>query len=392
MLDSMKRTMVAQAEVVDALRSFIIEMGSSQAGADEPVWESWVAPLGLSSEATQVLVLSLRRLWLLPFADKPTLTDLLLFLHTRLPQIRGRAQASGDSQCRRLCSLFELLVDMALQGNSVFPQNPTHIAQQVQQALETPIRAEPFFDVLLGLLISVDGQSCRSGFNFAQVTDLREIIKYERGRRAGSPEWCWKTKHKYDLFAAQVKNTPEFHEDWRLLSKNFKLDRYRDSQGIIRRSLLVEGNWRKPNLSDLRHEDNRFQVVFDFFCWKWFLYAMQGDEPLVQKLAVTLTPFGTQIFIPGFWSLDPARDINWAKVTRLHRARGTSKQGEKLAGNQKAREQLVKRIVKADQAARQQKLRGQARYDYIKGSAGLVKAVDDAEIRRYLRQGRNSRP
>jgi hypothetical protein len=417
MLDSMKRIVAAQPDALDALRSVIIGTRSSDPGSDEPHWERWVAPLGLSSEATQALVSSLRRLWPLPFADKPTLADLLLFLHTRLPQVRAQAQASGDSQCRRLCSLFELLVGMGLQGNSVFPQNPTHIAQQVQQALETPIRADPFFDVLLGLLISVDGQSYRSGFNFAQVTDLREIIQYERGRRNGSPEWCWKTKHKYDLFAAQVKNTPEFHEDWRLLSKNFELDRYRDSQGIIRRSLLVEGNWRKPsfsnpiavyqfpitsgsvegnwrepNLSDLRHEDNRFQVVFDFFCWKWFLYAMQGDEPLVQKLAVTLTPFGTQIFIPGFWSLDPARDINWAKVTRLHRARGTSKQGEKLAENQKAHKQLVKQIAKANQAAGQQKLRGKARYQYIKKSAGLVEAVDDAEIRRYLRRGRNSRP
>jgi hypothetical protein len=415
MLESMKRSVAAQPDKLDALRSVIVEAGSSASGSDEPDWESWVAPLGLSSEATQALVSSLCRLWLLPFADKPTLADLLLFRYTRLPQVH--AQASSDSQCGRLCSLFELLVDMALQGNSVFPQNPTHLAQQVQQALETPIRTEPFFDVLLGLLISADGQGCRSGFNFARVTDLKEIVQYEHGRRSGSPEWCWKTKYKYDLFAAQVKGTPEFHEDWRLLSKNFKLDRYRDPQGIIRRSLLVEGNWRKPsfadpvkmykfpitsgavegnwrnpNLSDLWHEDNRFQVAFDFFCWKWFLYAMQGDEPLIQKLAVTLTPFGTQIFIPGFWSLDPTRDINWAKVTRLHRARGTVKQGEKLADNQKAHAGLVKRVQMADQAARKQNLRGQARYKHIKQSAGLVEAVDDAEIRRYLRQARNLRP
>jgi hypothetical protein len=51
MLGSMKRTVVAQTEMLDALRSFIIETGSPQAGADEPHWESWVTPLGLSSEA-----------------------------------------------------------------------------------------------------------------------------------------------------------------------------------------------------------------------------------------------------------------------------------------------------------------------------------------------------
>ena len=189
-------------------------------------------------------------------------------------------------------------------------------------------------------------------------------------------------------FAAEVKQTPEFHEDWRLISTNFKLERHRDPQGIIRRSPLVEGNWRKPGFSDLRHEDSRFQVAFDFFCWKWFLYGMQGDEPMVQKLAVTLTPFGTQIFIPGFWSLDPLRDINWAKVARLHRARGIGKQGEKLADNHKAHGELVKRVLLADQAARRGGLAGEPRYAFIKQNTGLAQNTDNAEIRRYLREAR----
>jgi hypothetical protein len=384
----MKRAVARKSQALETFRSVITGACSYESGSGEPRWEQMVVPLGIPPESAQVLGLSLRQLWQLPFADKPALADLLLFRYTTLPQIRERAQASGNLQDLRQCALFELLVDMALQGNSVFPQNPTHIAQQVRQALETSVRKEPFFDVLLDLLISPDGQACRSGFNFAQVTDVKEIVQYEQGRHTGSPEWCWKAKSKYDQFAAEVKRTPEFDEDWLALSRNFKLDHYRDPQGIIRRSPMVEGNWRKASFSDLCSEDSRFQVAFDFFCWKWFLYAMQGDEPMVQKLAVTLTPFGTQIFIPGFWSLDPARDINWNKITRLHRARGIRKQGDKLIENQKARELMLNRIVMADRTARRDGLRGRARYRQIKEAAGLSQETDDAEIRRYLREAR----
>jgi hypothetical protein len=390
MLDAMKHKQAPKTEAFEALQALIAGSSSFRIDVDEPPWEEWVARLGLPAEAAGNLEASLRQLWLLPFADRPALADLLLFRSTQLPQVIQQAEADGEMRRRRLCSLFELMVDMALQGNSVFPQNPTHIAQQVRQALETPIQTDTAFEVLLQLLISPDGRGCRPGFNFPQVTDLGRILEYEHGRRAGSPEWCWRAAHKYDLFAAEVRGTPEFREDWRWLGEAFKLDRFRDPQGIIRRSPLVEGNWRKPNFSDLAHEDTRFQIAFDFFCWKWFLYGMHGDEPMVQKLAVTLTPFGTQIFIPGFWSLDPGRDINWTKVTRLHRARGISKQGTKLADIRQARAQRRKRVAAADQTARRRGLVGEARYQLIKQSAGLVEQTDNAQVRRDLRQAGKS--
>ena len=384
----MKRTKATQSYALESLRLKIVRAAERHPRQEEPAWERCVAPLGLSESARQALITSLRQLWLLPFADTAAMTDLLRFRYTRLPGVQEKAEASGDSKTSKLCSLLEVLVDMALQGNSVFPQNPAHIAQQVQQALETPAQKQGIFDVLLGLLVSADGK-CDAGFNFARVRNLEDIVQYEHRRRSGSPEWCWKAPHKYDLFAAEVKGHEEFNRDWKLLVENFRLGQYRDPQGIIRRSPLVEGNWRRPDFSDLSHEDNRFQIAFDFFCWKWFLYGMQGDEPMAQKLAVTVTPFGTQIFIPGFWSLDPVRDINWAKVTRLHRARGISRQGEKLVENRKAHRKLVGKIHAADRAARRKGLRGEARYAAIKGAAGLSPNTDNSEIRHYLRLGKN---
>ncbi len=383
----MRRTKATRVDDLESLRSRIVQAANGPAPESEPEWEQWITPLGLQDGQRKALASSLRRMWSLPFADTGALADILIFRHTRLPVIQEKARTSGHSQVSRRCSLFELLVDMALQGNSVFPQNPTHLAQQVQQALANPEQPRTNFDVLLALLVSADGK-CQPGFNFPAVKDLEEIVQYERGRRSGSPEWCLKAAHKYDLYAAEVKQNAEFIRDWKLFADRFTLDRYRDQQGIIRRSPLVEGNWRKPTASDMSHEDHRFQVAFDFFCWKWFLYAMRGDEPMAQKLAVTLTPFGTQIFIPGFWSLDPVRDINWAKVTRLHRARGISRQGEKLIENRKAHGELVKKIHAGDKVARRQGLRGEARYAFIKRTAGLSANTDDAEIRHYLRQGR----
>ena len=178
---------------------------------------------------------------------------------------------------------------------------------------------------------------------------------------------------------------PDFLVDWTTLKRLFQVDRCRDSRGIIRRSRLPERNWQRPTHPDLAVTTERFQVAFDLFCWKWFLYGMRADEPLVEKLTYTLTPYGTQIFIPGYWNFDPARDIDWTKVTRLHRARGLAKQGEKLAANRRGRADQLQRLKQADVEAKERKLRGKERYSFLKAKAGLAPVTDDAQVRRMLK-------
>jgi len=148
---------------------------------------------------------------------------------------------------------------------------------------------------------------------------------------------------------------------------------------------LPERNWQRPTHPDLSVTVERFQVAFDLFCWKWFLYGMRDDDPLVEKLTYTLTPYGTQIFIPGYWNFDPARDINWNSVTRLHRARGLDKQGRKLAANRRDRATQVKRLRAADAEAKAQHLRGKTRYEFLKMKSGLALTTDDAQVRRLLK-------
>jgi len=285
-----------------------------------------------------------------------------------------------------MCALFELFTNMALQGNSLSPQNPVHLARQAQLAIESPPTGRDQLGALLDLFVDAASLNPRVGNNTAEVSDLETVVLSEHERREGLAEQAWKAGHKFTEYGRALLENPEFHADWQALKRHFKVARWRDSRGIIRRSRLPERNWQRPTHPDLSVTVERFQVAFDLFCWKWFLYGMRDDDPLLEKLTYTLTPYGTQIFIPGYWNFDPARDINWKRVTRLHRARGLEKQGEKLAANRRAREDQLHRLKAATAEAKKRKLRGEARYSFLKASVGLAHSTDEAQIRRMLRK------
>lgn len=360
----------------------------ARANSDQPDWQAAVASLALPPEKADGLVRALNHLPVLPFGEIEATKDLLIFQYVELPAIREDLKKSADSQGITLCDLFELFTKMILQGFSLFPQNPAQLAQQVQRALLSPLEKRDSLIPLLELLIDPTTGQPAHGLNAVDIADPDFVIQCERERRQGSHEGSWKAPFKFTQFEQSVRDDPRFHSDWETIKRRFPVDSFRDAEGIIRRSKLEEGSWRRPidsNLSDLK---NRFQVVFDFFCWKWFLYAMRGDKPMVQKLACNLTPYGTLIFIPGYWSLDPHRDIIWSRVVRLHRARGIERQGQKLANDKKERASQLKKLLQANRDAQQQKLRGQARYLFLKQQAGFTPETDDAHIRRLLRQAR----
>src|SRR6266516_1767599 len=113
--------------------------------------------------------------------------------------------------------------------------------------------------------------------------------------------------------------------------------------------------------------------------------AEPRDEPLVQKTSYAFTPYGTQIFIPGYWSIDVNRDFNWDEITKLHRARGVPRVGEKLDRNREELLEQAKRARDANREARRKGLRGEKRYAFIKANAGLDERTDDAYLRRLIR-------
>ena len=386
----MRKTSLPDPKAVERLRQLIYSTASFQPHLrqDEPDWQAWVSGCVADPHAAQELVADLQRLWLLPFVDVRAGADLLLFRAVELRARRGAFTRTKDCDGLRLCALFELLVQMTLQGFSIIPQNPLHLAQQVAQALRFSRKQRGHLRPLLDLLTDEKTFQPCTGLNMAEAADIEAIIESEHERREGIMERTWKADFKYHDFAATVRRHPEFLRDWQRLKGAFVIERFTDTDGVIRRSGLEEGGWRRPVFSDLSRVEQSFRVAFDFFCWKWFLYGMRKDEPLVQKLACTLTPFGTQIFIPGYWSFDPKRDLNWPRILRLHRARGVVKQGIKLNSGRLQRQEQLRRLALAAAEAKRRGLRGEARYTLLKQAAGLTERTDDAQVRRMLREAR----
>lgn len=92
---------------------------------------------------------------------------------------------------------------------------------------------------------------------------------------------------------------------------------------------------------------------------------MEHDKPLLQKLTVNLTPHGTMIFIPSWWSLDPKRDLNWSEIKKLHKVRVPSKQGAKLTRNQMEQAAETKKAATLDAQASANGLKGAQRATWI---------------------------
>ena len=359
----------------------------------EPDWKVLTKRLRLNSETEAMLVADLGRVWLLPFVHVESAVDLLLFQYSRLPVLRAEFQRNGDVRGRRLADLFGLLMGMALQASSVFPQNPLHLARLTQQSLETGSIGDDRLEPLLELLVQSDGAGVREGKNTFRLTDADAVVISEYERSLGITEPVWKSPGKFEEYLRDLLRSTEFQTDWATIQKRFPLERLRDGAGILRRSPLPERYWQPPVYPDLRTTRDQFQVCFDVFCWKWFLYGMRNDEPLVDKLSVTFTPFGTQIFVPGYWSLDPARDLDWSRILELHRARSVPKQGPKLAAGRQQRQRELARLREAEKIAKKKGLRGPERYAFLREAAGLPEQTDDRQVRRLLKEvlGRGQR-
>ncbi len=171
------------------------------------------------------------------------------------------------------------------------------------------------------------------------------VADHEFHIQKGSYENLVKTQAKYAQNELAIKNDPELRRQWAGIKAAFDVHAFQDHKGVIRRSMSVERNLRPTFAVNLRRRDEAFQAAFDAFCLRWNLYGMQHDEPLLLKLAVNLTPYGTMIHIPAYWSFDPKRDIRWDAIAKLHRARVPGRQGAALA------EGVAKRIREADETA-----------------------------------------
>ena len=164
----------------------------------------------------------------------------------------------------------------------------------------------------------------------------------------------------------------------------------RNGKRIIRRSVVAERGFR-PDWDLNWHEPGaRFQAVFDVFCHRWNLYGMAGDQPLLLKLTVNLTPHGTMIVIPSWWSLDHTRDLNWPEIKKLHNARVLSKQGAKLTRNQMEQAAEAEKAARLDAEARAKGLKGERRAEWVMKQLRWA-TTDSRKLRRVLSRAKRLR-
>lgn len=111
---------------------------------------------------------------------------------------------------------------------------------------------------------------------------------------------------------------------------------------------------------------------------------MDGDTIQLLKASVVFTPLGTQIFIPGYLSFDPKRDLNFGKITKLHRARGVTRQGKGFSEGRQVTAKMKVLAKKADQEAREKGLKGDKRYAIICLKIGWLDTGDYRQVKRLL--------
>ena len=195
--------------------------------------------------------------------------------------------------------------------------------------------------------------------------------------------------NKQAKFASLQKDAelnPEIQKEWKEIKTQWDVTKFADHKGIIRRSLTGERNLRERFWVDWKNPSDRFQATFNLFCNRWNLYGMERDKPLVMKLSVNLTAFGTMIFIPAYWSLDAKRDIRWDEVMKLQRSRALKKQGESLAESHEERRAWAVKLRKLDTEAKRLKLKGEKLDMFICKELGWVVVTDSKKRAARLRK------
>jgi hypothetical protein len=239
----------------------------------------------------------------------------------------------------------------------------------------------------------------------------RRLSEYEKNVSGGSYEALIEAQHKFDQIERGLRENAEWKADWEAIKGQFDVDKYRNKIGVIRRRPVQERNFHAADWRfKWRTEAEQFQNVFDVFCHKWDLYGVQKDpnsksetpakngerrnltegnenedRPLLLKLTVNITPHGTMIMIPRYWSFDPRRDLKWNQIKRWHRLRSATKQGQKLSVNEIERRREAEKARELWEQASAAGLKGERREQWVMGRLGWDPRTDESRLRRLVR-------
>ena len=217
------------------------------------------------------------------------------------------------------------------------------------------------------------------------------VAGHEHHVQKGIYENLVKTQAKYSQNELALKTDPELRRQWARIKAVFNVQAYHDHKGVIRRTMSAERNLRPSFSVNLRRREDVFRAAFDAFCLRWNLYGMQNDDPLLLKLAVNITPYGTMIHIPAYWSFDPKRDIRWDAIASLHRARVPGRQGSALAENLADRMKAAEKLPHLDNEALRRGLKGEEKHEFLCLGLGWDPRTSPKRISRLRAEFKNGR-
>ena len=278
------------------------------------------------------------------------------------------------AECERIWNVYDWL----LTPLTLWPLDFEGLAQHTLKIVEGEEQMDKRFRLLLRMLRKPPAKETQDA-----------IADYEHNIENGNYHGLLRQPAKFEEMEVALNENAQLKELWEEIKQVFDAAKFRNKRGVIRRRLSQERNFREGWKIDWGDERSQFYAAFDAFCYAWGLYGMEGDRPLVMKISVNPTPYGTLIFIPNHWSFDAKRDLDWGGITKLHRVQlRAARQGPKLSAARVQRRAEAELAKKLWAEAGEKGLRGQERYEYVCARMAKDPRTDPSWLKRLLSRAR----
>ncbi|OAI41994.1 hypothetical protein AYO41_04950 [Verrucomicrobia bacterium SCGC AG-212-E04] len=257
---------------------------------------------------------------------------------------------------------------------------PIDFAGAAKHALDLVNQQEPLDDEFV-IMVQLVGLP-------PNLASRQTMGAYEHDIARGRYEKLVRRQEKFDELERGLKDDQRFNEVWSNICRRFDIKKYQNSRGVIRRLMSKERNFREDLAFQWRTRDDRFRVLFDALCYHWNLYGIERKQPLLLKMTVNLTPHGTMIFIPRYWSLDLHRDLKAKEISRLHRAHGGARQGPKLSPSRLERLIEARKALAIWNRVTKDGIRGDKRYVAVLEGLNKDSRTDFSHVKRLLQLAR----
>ncbi len=290
-----------------------------------------------------------------------------------VPLLKRFWELEAKSELRAPTEALRKIHQWLLAPLSLWPIDMEGLAKHVLERVESGRELEDDLSFLLDLLDEPPSKETQAA-----------VAEFEHYVQSGRYERLVKQPEKFEEQEKALLRDEQLKRAWKELKRRFETSQFRNARGVIRRRMSQERNFRDGWEFDWKDAGRRFQLCFDAMCYRWKLYGMEGDRPLLLKVSVNPTPHGTMIVIPRHWSLDPYRDLDWKFIGRLHRVRGARRQGPKLSAGRVRRMEEAKVAKRLWVEARARGLKGMKRYEYVRERMGRDVRMDPGWLKRLL--------